>query len=51
LHGNSQRPLAVVDGRIGRYELAKCCAEHGFDLLVVVDEPEIDAAVKISSRK
>jgi short-subunit dehydrogenase len=41
------RPLAIVTGAstgIG-YELAKCCAEHGFDLLVAADEPEIfDAA-------
>ena len=45
----SQRPLAVVTGGstgIG-YELAKCCAENGFDLLVVADEPEIDAAAKL----
>jgi len=41
------RPLAIVTGAstgIG-YELAKRCAEHGFDLLVAADEPEIfDAA-------
>jgi short-subunit dehydrogenase len=37
------RPLAIVTGAssgIG-YELARCCAEHGFDLLVAADEPEI----------
>ncbi len=42
------RPLAIVTGAstgIG-YELAKCCAEHGFDLLVVADEPEIKAAAE-----
>ena len=44
------RPLAVVTGAstgIG-YELAKCCAQEGFDLVVVADEPEIKTAVKIS---
>jgi NAD(P)-dependent dehydrogenase (short-subunit alcohol dehydrogenase family) len=42
------RPLAVVTGAstgIG-YELAKCCAEHGFDLVVAADEPEIDGAAE-----
>lgn len=37
------RPLALVTGAstgIG-YELAKCCAENGFDLVVVADEPKI----------
>ena len=37
------RPLALVTGAstgIG-YELAKCCAENGFDLAVVADEPQI----------
>jgi short-subunit dehydrogenase len=42
------RPLAVVTGAstgIG-YELAKCCAEEGFDLVVAADEAEIDKAAK-----
>ena len=37
------RPLAVVTGAstgIG-YELAKCCAQNGFDLVVASDEPKI----------
>jgi uncharacterized protein len=40
------RPLAVVTGAssgIG-YELAKCCAREGFDLVVAADEPEINKA-------
>jgi short-subunit dehydrogenase len=42
------RPLAIITGAstgIG-YELAKCCAEHGFDLLVAADEPEINNAAQ-----
>jgi short-subunit dehydrogenase len=41
-----QRPLAVVTGAssgIG-YELARCCAQNGYDLLIVADEPEIEQA-------
>lgn len=42
------RPLAVVTGAstgIG-YELAKCCAENGFDLVIAADEARIhDAAL------
>jgi uncharacterized protein len=37
------KPLAVVTGAstgIG-YELARYCAQHGFDLVVVADEPKI----------
>jgi uncharacterized protein len=40
--------LAVVTGAstgIG-YELAKCCAEDGFDLVIVADEPEIEEAAR-----
>jgi short-subunit dehydrogenase len=41
------RPLAAITGAstgIG-YELARCCAENGFDLLIAADEPAIgDAA-------
>jgi short-subunit dehydrogenase len=28
------------------YELAKCCAEHGFDLLVAADQPSINDAAQ-----
>lgn len=41
-----QRPFAIVTGAstgIG-YELAKCCAEGGFDLLIAANEPEIEKA-------
>ncbi len=39
-------PLAIVTGAsagIG-YELAKQCRDHGFDLLIAADEPEIEQA-------
>ncbi len=42
------RPLAVVTGAssgIG-YELAKCCAQNGFDLVVAADEPAINDAAQ-----
>jgi len=41
-----RRPLAVVTGAssgIGR-ELARICAEQGFDLVIAADEPEIQQA-------
>jgi len=41
-------PLAVVTGAssgIG-YELAKCCAQGGFDLLIAADEPSIETAAQ-----
>jgi NADP-dependent 3-hydroxy acid dehydrogenase YdfG len=40
---NPPRPFAMITGastRIG-YELAKCCDEKGFDLLIAADEPNI----------
>jgi len=40
------RPLAIVTGAssgIG-YELARCCAQNGFDLLIASDEPQIEEA-------
>ncbi|HEY4065768.1 MAG TPA: SDR family NAD(P)-dependent oxidoreductase [Burkholderiaceae bacterium] len=41
-----QRPLAIVTaGSSGvGYELARCCARHGFDLLLASDEPRIEDA-------
>jgi len=42
------RPLALVTGAstgIG-YELAKCCAREGFDLIVAADEPAIHSAAE-----
>ncbi|MYZ48228.1 SDR family NAD(P)-dependent oxidoreductase [Propylenella binzhouense] len=45
---SQERGLAIVTGAstgIG-YELAKCCAENGFDLLVAADEPEIETAAQ-----
>jgi short-subunit dehydrogenase len=41
-------PLAIVTGAstgIG-YELARCCAQNGFDLLVAADEPAIHEAAQ-----
>src|SRR5437764_7910740 len=41
-------PLAVVTGAstgIG-YELAKCCAQHGYDLVVAADEAAIHHAAQ-----
>jgi short-subunit dehydrogenase len=46
--GAPARPLAIVTGAstgIG-YELAKRCAEHGFDLVVAADEPAIEQAAQ-----
>ncbi|MBV8594582.1 MAG: SDR family NAD(P)-dependent oxidoreductase [Caulobacteraceae bacterium] len=42
------RPLAVVTGAssgIG-HELARCCAEHGFDLVIAADRPQIVEAAQ-----
>ncbi len=47
---NQERSFAIVTGAssgIG-FELARCCADNGFDLIVVADEPAIaDAATKL----
>lgn len=46
--GANERPLAVVTGAssgIG-YDLARICAENGFDLLVAADQPEIQEAAR-----
>jgi short-subunit dehydrogenase len=45
---NQPRPLAVVTGAssgIG-YELAKLCAEHGFNLIIAADMPELETAAE-----
>jgi uncharacterized protein len=45
---SSARPFAIVTGAssgIG-YELAKLCAENGYDLLVAADKPEIKEAAE-----
>ena len=45
-HAHSSRPLALVTGAstgIG-FELAKLCAENGFDLVLAADEPLDEAA-------
>ena len=45
---SKSKPLAIVTSAstgIG-YELAKCCAAKGYDLLVVADEPEVKQAAK-----
>jgi len=42
------KPLAIVTGAssgIG-FELARCCVQAGFDLLIVADEPEIQHAAE-----
>jgi uncharacterized protein len=44
----SARPLAVITGAstgIG-YELAKCCAQDGYNLVVIADEAEINRAAE-----
>src|SRR5436190_5954256 len=48
MESGSDRPLAVVTGAssgIGR-ELARCCAEHGYDLVIAADQPEIAQAAQ-----
>jgi short-subunit dehydrogenase len=45
---SNARPFAIVTGAssgIG-YELAKLCAENGYDLLIAADEPEINEAAE-----
>ncbi len=47
-----ERPFAIVTGAstgIG-YELARCCADNGFDLLIAADEPTIRDAARTLSR-
>jgi short-subunit dehydrogenase len=42
------RPFAVVIGAASGagYQLARCCAEHGYDLLVAADTPGIEEAAQ-----
>ena len=45
---SNTRPFAIVTGAstgIG-YELARCCAENGFDLLIAADQPEVNQAAQ-----
>jgi short-subunit dehydrogenase len=45
---SNSRPFAIVTGAssgIG-YELAKLCAENGYDLLIAADKPEINEAAE-----
>jgi short-subunit dehydrogenase len=45
---SNTRSFAIVTGAssgIG-YELAKICAENGFDLLIAADEPAINQAAQ-----
>ncbi len=49
---DEMRPLAVVTGAstgIG-FELAKQCAQNGFDLLIAADEPAVHEAAEILKR-
>jgi short-subunit dehydrogenase len=50
---DEMRPLAVVTGAstgIG-FELAKQCAQNGFDLLIAADEPAVHEAAEILKRQ
>jgi short-subunit dehydrogenase len=44
---STKSPAIVADASTGiGYELAKLCAENGFDLVVAADETEIHAAAE-----
>jgi short-subunit dehydrogenase len=48
MNDSAAKPLAIVTGAstgIG-YELARCCVEEGFDLVIAADQPEIESAAR-----
>jgi short-subunit dehydrogenase len=48
MNDSAAKPLAIVTGAstgIG-YELARCCVEEGFDLVIAADQPEIESAAQ-----
>ena len=51
MNPSDPRPLAIVTGAssgIG-FELARCCAQHGYDLILAADRPLEDAAAACRS--
>lgn len=49
---NGSRPLAVVTGAstgIG-FELARCCAQSGYDVVIAADDPTIEDAARCLSK-
>ena len=51
MHSAVSRPLAIVTGAsigIG-FELARCCAQHGYDLILAANQPLDDVATSCRS--